>query len=135
MATSITLTQVRTGHWYAGASTGSQGTGTSGRIDLSGGPPSGAVVRVKVQKISGAATEVAPSVTTTTTGATTDVVMQATPVADRTGWETDTLIDEAGKAAYQSPTPLTPMLYLWFGLDAGADNVVAWEIYIDEDWS
>lgn len=120
------------GKWSAAGSETNQGA--SSFVEITGVPAAGAIIRVKVELTGGSATEVNPSITPTNASATLNPIYRAVDPANRVAPQSDTYVDEAGKAVYVATVPTTPSIFLWFGLDAGSDNSVTWSVATIDSW-
>lgn len=124
--------QIAPGHYMVRGTLSSQGAATSEELTLA--PTLGRVVRMYVQRSSGAGTTMDPVITRDSADAVTEVVVQAIPNADRTAPETALLVDEAGALGTYYLAPGITSLWLWPVFDAGADNALSYEIHVLENW-
>ncbi len=124
--------QVSEGLWVARGTLTGVGVGTA--EEITGLPPTGAVLRLDSKLTAGTATSIDPVLNKDGGSSANLVVVQATDSADRVAPETATWVSEAGFATYTNTEDADKSLYYWPKPDAASDGVVSFEIHFQTGW-
>ena len=124
--------QVGNGLWLARNTLTNASASTA--EEITGLPPTGAVLRLDSKLTAGSGASIDPVLNKDSGSSANSVVVQATDSGDRVPPETATWVAEAGFATYSNTEDVDKSLYYWPKPNAGSNNTVTFEIHFQTGW-